>query len=324
MIVALDGSGDFSNLQEAVDSIPENNNEKITINIRPGVYMQKVSITKSFISLIGEDAENTIITYNDSANNLLANGEKMRTFNSYTLYVYGDDFYAENITIENSAGPGDLVGQAVAVYADGDRFKMKNCRMLGCQDTLFTAPLPPKPVEGKNFGGPGEGNPKRNLRQYFENCFIKGDIDFIFGSATAVFNKCTIFSNNRNNDVNGFITAASTPQEVQFGYVFVDCALLSDAPKATVFLGRPWREFAKTVFINCYMGEHIIPQGWNDWGKRYAVENQVNYAEFGSRGPGALMNRRTDWSKILTEKEVEGYSINKVLSGEDKWIFDKE
>jgi pectinesterase len=320
MIIAVDESGDFRNIQEAIDSIKEDNKERIIIYIRPGIYKQKLNITKPFISLIGEDAENTIITYDDCANNLLPNAEKMGTFNSYTLYVSGDDFYAENITVENAAGSGEKVGQAVALYANGDRFKMKNCRLLGCQDTLFTAPLPPKPLSGNRFGGPGEDNPRKNLRQYFENCYIRGDVDFIFGSATAVFNKCELFSNNRNKSVNGFITAASTPEESQFGYVFLDCKLSSDAAEATVFLGRPWRGFAKTVFINCNMGKHIIPEGWNDWGKTYEVQNQVLYAEYNSKGPGALMDKRISWAKQLTDIEAEKYSLVRILSGEDCWM----
>lgn len=320
MIVALDGSGDFTNIQDAVDSIREDNTQRVIIQVRPGVYKQKLKITKPFISLIGQEAEKTVITYDDGANKLLPNGEKMGTFNSYTLYVAGNDFYAENITVENAAGPGDVVGQAVALYAAGDRFKMKNCRLLGCQDTLFTAPLPPKPVSGNSFGGPGDFEARKTSRQYYENCYIQGDVDFIFGSATAVFNQCEIFSNNRNKSVNGFVTAASTPEESEHGYVFMDCKLTSDAPQGTVFLGRPWRGFAKTVFINCTMGDHIIPEGWNDWGKTYEVENQVLYAEYNSKGPGALMDQRVSWAKILTEKEAEGYSINAVLSGQDQWM----
>lgn len=175
MIVAKDGSGDYSNLQEAINSIADNNSEEVIIYIKNGVYKQKINITKSFVTLIGENAEDTIISFDDSANKLLSNGERMRTFNSFTVYISGDNFRAENITFENSAGLGDLVGQAIAVYAEGDRLKLINCRMIGCQDTLFTAPLPLKPIEGKDFGGPGEGNPRRNVRQYYERCYMEGD-----------------------------------------------------------------------------------------------------------------------------------------------------
>nr|WP_084115111.1 pectinesterase family protein [Clostridium acidisoli] len=318
MTVSKYGNGDFRTIQNAIDSIPEKNKQRVIINIKPGSYKEKINITKSFISLIGEDVKNTIITFNDSANVLLPSGEKMRTFNSYTVFIDGDDFIAENISFENSAGDGSIVGQAVAAYVDGDRASFKNCEFLGCQDTLFTGPLPPKPIEGNTFGGPKEGKPRRNVRQYYENCYIRGDIDFIFGSATAVFNKCEIFSNNRNMKVNGFITAASTPRENKFGYVFIECKFESNSAPSTVYLGRPWRDYAKTAFLNCYMGEHIIQEGIHNWNKKDA-EKLVDYVEYNSYGPGALMDKRVSWLRILNKEEAEEYSISNILSGNDNW-----
>lgn len=317
--VAQDGSGDFDNLQAAIDSIPEDSSSESVIYIKRGIYKQKVEIRKSNITLIGEDASETVITYDDAASSMLLSGEKMRTFNSYSIYISGDNVTARNITFENSAGEGSVVGQAVAVYAEGDRMRFFDCRFLGCQDTLFTAPLPPKPIEGTTFGGPGEGKPRRNVRQYYENCFIKGDVDFIFGSATAVFNKCEVYSRNINQKINGYITAASTPEEVAFGYVFFDCRLTGDAPPASVYLGRPWRDYAKTLFINCYMGEHIIPEGWHNWNKQFAAENYIDYCEYKSYGPGAGQKDRVVWSKNLTENEAGKYNIINILSGNDNW-----
>jgi pectinesterase len=315
MIVSKDGSGDFNNLQDAIDSIPENNSEKVTIFIKEGIYKQKVFIDKPFIELIGENAEKTILTFDDSAWKLFPDGKKMGTFNSFSIFIGGDNFSAENITFENSAGTGSEVGQAVAVYADADKARFKNCRFLGCQDTLFTGPLPLKPIEGSTFGGPGEGKPRRNLRQYYEKCFIKGDIDFIFGSATAVFNECEIFSNNRNQQVNGFITAASTPENKSSGYVFINCRLTSDAAPGSVFLGRPWRDHGKVAFINCFMGEHIKPEGWDNWNKTEA-EKTVDYAEYKSYGPGAALKDRVSWSRILSDEEARQYSAENIF-----WIF---
>lgn len=314
MIVALDGTGDFNNLQEAVGSIPEKNKERILINIKKGIYKQKVRITKPYITIIGEDAENTVLTFDDTANTLFPNGEKMGTGNSYSISITGHDFIAENITFENSAGPGDIVGQAVAVYAYGDRVKFKNCRFLGHQDTLYTG----KPLEGNFLAEIKEGRINRTSRQYYENCFIKGDIDFIFGSATAVFNSCEIFSNNRNAAVNGFVTAAATPEGNDYGYIFIDCRLTGDAAPHSVYLGRPWRDFAKTTYINCWMGPHIIPEGWDNWNKPHA-EKLVNYAEYNSSGPGAAEDKREAWSKKLTDAEAKEYSISKVLAGKDNW-----
>lgn len=319
MLVALDGSGDFNNLQDAINSIPEANSERVVINIKNGVYKQKVNITKPFITLLGEDAEKTILTFDDAANKLFPSGEKMNTFNSYTVFIAGDDFIAENITFENAAGDGRVVGQAVAAYVDGDRAQFKNCKFIANQDTIFTGPLPPKPIDRGTFGGPREGQERRNSRQYYENCFIRGDVDFIFGSATAVFNKCEIFSNNRNEKVNGYVTAASTPEGNDFGYVFFDCKLISDAPAHTVYLGRPWRDFAKTAFINCYMGEHIISEGWHNW-KKVQAEKLTSYVEYKSYGPGAANDKRVPWSKILTDEEVKKYNISNIFSGSDSWV----
>ncbi|URZ14496.1 pectinesterase family protein [Clostridium felsineum] len=315
--VSKDGKSQFTSIQKAVDSIPDNNKERVVITVESGVYKEKLSIRKPNVTLIGEDKENTIITFNDSADTLMENGERMRTFNSYTMFVDGDDFICENITIENTAGDGDLVGQAVALYADGDRMIVKNCRLIANQDTLFTGPLPPKPIEGNNFGGPKDGTERRDTRQYYENCYIRGDIDFIFGSATAVFNKCEIFSNNKNKKINGFVTAASTPEGKEFGYVFFDCKFMSDAKKHTVYLGRPWRDYAKTVLIRCYLGEHIIEEGFHNWNKSNA-ERESYYAEYGSYGPGAY-GKRPKWTHALTEEEAEKYSISNVLRGADNW-----
>lgn len=318
MIICKDGNGDFNTIQAAINSIPDDNSERVMIHIKPGIYKEKIDITKPFITLIGENPDKTIITFDDSANKLLPDGNKMRTFNSYSVFIDGDDFIAENITFENSSGDGSIVGQAVAAYVDGDRAIFRNCKFLGCQDTLFTGPLPPKPIEGNTFGGPKEGKPRRNVRQYYENCYIRGDIDFIFGSATAVFNQCEIFANNRSMDVNGFITAASTPQGNKFGYVFINCKFTSDSAPHTVYLGRPWRDYAKTAFINCWMGAHIIQEGFHNWDKLHA-EKLVDYVEYNSYGPGASMDKRVSWSRSLTDEEAEEYSILNILSGNDNW-----
>lgn len=318
MVVAKDGSGDFIKVQDAIDAVAENNSERVVIHIKSGVYKEKLFINKSFITLIGESSENTILTYDDYADKIMEDGEKMGTFRSYSTFVGGDDFSAENITFENSAGSGEKVGQALAIYADGDRCKFKNCRFLGAQDTIFTGPLPPAPIIAGSFKGPRENEARRNSRQYYENCYIKGDVDFIFGSATVLFNKCEIFANDRNKDVNGYLTAASTPQNVKYGYVFIDCKLTSDAKRETYYLGRPWREHANVVFINCFMGEHIKAEGWHNWNK-VQYEHLFRYGEYNSYGPGAVLNKRAAFSKVLSDEEVKQYSIKNVLSGVDGW-----
>ena len=312
MLVAKDGSGDFKTLQQAINSIPKENTERIVINIKNGRYKEKIYIDIPNVNLIGENKLNTILTYDDCANKVLASGEKMGTFNSFSTFIGGDDFSAENVTFENSAGSGNLYGQAIAIYVDADKAKFKNCRFLGFQDTIFTGPLPLKPRSGNFFGGPREGMPRRAVRQYYEGCYISGDVDFIFGSATAVFMQCEIFSRNRNLKVNGYITASSTPVGERFGYVFIDCNLTSDAAQSSVYLGRPWRKNAKTAFINCFMGEHIIEIGWHNW-DRVTTQSTVSYEEYNSSGPGGKMHNRAIWSKILNDEEVVDYTLEDVL-----------
>ncbi|WP_100407421.1 pectinesterase family protein [Bacillus solitudinis] len=312
MIVAQDGSGEFTTIQEAIDSIPEKNTERVILSIKAGVYKEKLVINKPFISLIGTNKEKVLITFGDYARKLQANGEQMGTFSTYSALITGEGFVAKNITFENHAGLGTQVGQAVAAYVDGDKIEFHNCSFLGSQDTVFTGPLPPKPKEGNRFGGPRDGLERKVGRNYFKKCYIEGDVDFIFGSATAIFQECEIYSLDRSSDVNGFITAASTPIEEKFGYVFIDCRLTSNAAANTVYLGRPWRNYAKTAFINCWMGEHIKAEGWHNWDKPDA-EKTTYYAEYNSRGPGGSMEKRVEWAKALTKDEVKEYSIENVL-----------
>jgi pectinesterase len=321
IIVSKDGNGIFTTVQDALDSIPENNSVEIEIYIKNGVYKEKISVLKPFVTLIGEDKYKTVLTYDDYAKKTFPTGQVYRTFNSYSIFIEASNFTAKNLTIENSAGAGEIVGQAVAVYVEGDKAKFQNCRFLGNQDTLFTGPLPPKPIEGNNFGGPMDGKERLVGRQYYEECYIEGDIDFIFGSATAVFNKCEIFSKNKNNDINGYITAASTEEGKEFGYVFINCKLTSNAQANSVYLGRPWRDYAKTAFINCFMGEHIRKEGWHSWNKPNA-EKETNYAEYKSYGPGASDKTRISWAHILTDEEASNYNISNILSRNDNWNFE--
>lgn len=314
MIVAQDGSGDFKTIQEAINQVPEDNQVRTVIDVKAGEYYEKLHIDKKMVTLKGEPGKTTI-TYDDCAVKRWPNGEKYGTFHSYSVLITGDDFTAEGITFKNSAGPGAVAGQALAAYIDADRVIFRNCRFLGHQDTIFTAPLPPKPGSGDRFNSPRDDYERRMGRHYFENCFIAGDVDFIFGSATAVFYNCEIFSHDRHG---GYVTAASTPEGEKYGYVFIDCRLTGDAPADSVYLGRPWREFAKTVFINTYMGEHIRAEGWHNWGSE-AKEKTTFYAEYNSSGPGAKIDQRVKWAKVLTSQEAEEYTVENVLRGKDGW-----
>lgn len=287
--VAQDGSGDFTTVQEAINAVPDfRKANRTTILIKKGNYKEKVIIPecKINLSLIGEDG--AVITYDDYASKLNRFSEEKSTSGSASCYIYAPDFIAENLTFENSAGP---VGQAVACFVSGDRAIFRKCRFLGNQDTLYT------------YGYP--------TRQYYEDCYIEGTVDFIFGKATAVFNRCDIHSRGK-----GYVTAPATPEDSRYGYVFHNCRLTAADGVENVPLSRPWRPYAQAVFINCELGKHISPAGWDNWGKA-SNEQTVNYAEYNSKGPGANPSARAPYSSQLTDPTP--YAIPTVLAGNDGW-----
>ena len=288
--------------------------EEITveIHIAAGTYKEKLDLERSNVTLIGEDAQTTLLSFDDYALFMMPDNIKRGTFRSYTIFVHGNHFTAKNLTFANTAGFGANVGQAVAVYADGDCMTFENCRFLGRQDTLFTAPLPPSVIEWGGFRGPRENAPRDNGTHYYKNCYIEGDVDFIFGGAAAYFEECEIHSLARGNDPEGYITAASTPEGRPFGYVFDKCRFTSDCAPETVYLGRPWRNYAKTVIMNSELGAHIKKEGWHDWNKEEARE-LTYYAEYNNFGPGASPETRVSWSHQLTGEEAKKYAKENIL-----------
>ncbi len=288
MVVDAKGSGDFKTVQQAIDAVPDFRKQATIIFIKNGVYKEKLVLagSKRNVHFIGESADKTILTYDDYAAKKNRFGEEMGTSGSSSFYIYGDGFYAENITFQNSSGP---VGQAVAVQVIGDQVHFKNCRFLGFQDTLYT------------YG--------HNSRQLYENCYIEGTTDFIFGSATAFFKNCEIYCKKGGS----YITAASTPENSKYGYVFKDCKITGEEG-ASYYLGRPWRPYAKTVFINCSLGKHIKSAGWDFWGKE-SNKKTAFYAEYNNTGEGFKPQNRVEWSHQLTTDEAENYSMQKVLQG---------
>lgn len=285
-VVAQDGSGDFKTVQEAINAVPDFRKKPTTIFIKNGIYKEKLVLagTKSLVRLVGENVEKTILTCDDHATKKNRFGEEMGTAGSSGFYIYGPDFSAENITFQNSSGP---VGQALAVWVAGDRARFRNCRFLGFQDTIYT----------HGFG-----------KQYYKNCYIEGTTDFIFGSATAVFDSCDIFCKKGG----AFITAASTPDTLKYGYVFLRCRITGDAPPHSFHLGRPWRPYAKVVFIECHLGKHIKPEGWDNW-RNPANEKTAFYAEYKNTGDGFLPQQRVKWSRQLTDEEAKEYTPEKIL-----------
>lgn len=305
--VAQDGSGAFTTIQEAVNSIqmlPE------TIFIKKGTYHERVEINTPFLTIVGEDAANTILEYDYYANMILEDGEKRGTFRSYTMLITADNFTCKNMTIANTAGFGKQVGQAVAVYAEGDHILFSGCRLLGHQDTLFTGPLPHNEAKAGGFRGPTEFAERRLCRQIYENCYIEGEVDFIFGSAAAYFDNCTLYSLNRNMDTNGYVTAPSTYENQKYGYVFNNCHFRSNCPDNTVYLGRPWRNFAKTVLIRCELDGHIKNEGFHDWNKPEAHDT-VFYAEYDCFGKGYKPELRAAFVKQLSADEAKEYTLER-------------
>ncbi|MCQ2536989.1 MAG: pectinesterase family protein [Lachnospiraceae bacterium] len=283
------------------------------IHIGEGIYRERLEISRPKLTLVGEGADKTIIVYGLGAYEILEDGLKRGTFRTYSVYVDADDFTAEKLCIKNEAGFGSEVGQALAVYVDGDRSRFIDCSLCSSQDTLFMAPLPHQVFQPRGFVGPGEFKERRDTRQYYENCYIRGDVDFIFGGAMAWFEKCTIFSQKagkEDKETEGYIAAPSTFKEHKYGFVFNQCRLVSDCKKATVYLGRPWREWGRTVYLNCEMGDHIKPEGWNDWGKDH---EHFFFAEYRSFGPGANPEGRADFSHQLTDEEAKEYTVKNVL-----------
>ncbi len=284
LIVAKDGIGDFKTITEAIAKVPENNKKRFVIFIKKGVYKEQITIpaTKPFISLIGESAENTKLTFD------LTNKIAGSTSASYSFYVGGHDFYAENITFENSFGKGS---QAVAVLTDADRLIFKNSRFIGWQDTLYA----------------------KNGRQYFENCYIEGAVDFIFGQAAAVFENCEIHSK-----ADGFIAAPMRfAADEPSGFVFDNCKLTGENKENGVFLARPWRDYGRTVFLNTKMDAHIRAEGWNNWLPER--EKTAYFAEYNSTGAGAKTNQRVKWAHQLTKDEAKVFQVENFLKGADGW-----
>ncbi len=329
LTVAPDGNSaaenTFSTITQAIAQIPKDNDEPVTIKVAPGVYEEKITLDHPHVHLIGTSAAECIITYGDYARDLMPDGSKRGTFRSYTFLLDADDVTLENLTIRNSAFPRSRAGQAVALYADGDNLCVRSCRLESYQDTLFTGPLPPAPMQIGGFTGPKEFAERRIGHHYYKDCYICGDVDFIFGSAIAYFETCeiaSVFSEelpaepDGGTPVYGYVTAASTPEGCPYGYVFDRCRFTSTCPKASVYLGRPWRDYAQTVLIGCELGEHIRPEGFHDWNKPKARET-VFYAEYQSRGPGADngANRRAGFVHLLSAEEALHYTRDKVLPG---------
>lgn len=292
IVVARDGTGEFRNIDDALEVCRAFMDYHKVIYVKRGTYKEKLTVPQwlTNIEIVGEDRDNTIITYDDHANIKMAGTDKgMGTFRTYTVKVQGSRITFRNITIENNSA---RLGQAVALHTEGDRLTFINCRFLGHQDTIYTG----------NAG----------TRLYFKDCYIEGTTDFIFGPSTAWFEGCTIHSK-----ANSYITAASTPQDRPYGYVFNNCTLTAADGVNKVYLGRPWRDYGYTLFMNCTLGKHIRPEGWHNWQKNR--EQTARYMEYNNNGDGAKTDSRVAWSKQLTKKDAQRITLETVMTTTDTW-----
>ena len=311
IVVARDGTGEFRTVTEAIEVCRAFMDYHKVIFIKKGTYKEKVIIPQWLqnIELCGEDRDQTIITYDDHANitmdgsywpkelkdQLLAMGNrpKLGTFRTFTLRIDGNNITLKNLTIENNAA---RLGQAVALHTQGDRLLFVDCRFLGHQDTVYTGVA--------------------DTRMLFNDCYIEGTTDFIFGPSTAWFERCTIHCK-----ADSYITAASTPKEVAYGYVFNNCTITADSHVTKLYLGRPWRDYGYTLFMNCELPKAIVPQGWHHWQKER--EQTARYMEYNNRGEGAATAGRAAWSRQLTKKEAQQITQDRVFQRSDNWTPSK-
>ena len=294
IVVARDGTGEFRTVSEALEVCRAFMDYHKVIYIKKGTYKEKVIIPQWLqnIELCGEDRDATIITYDDHAKVVFPpTGKGMTTFRTYTLKVEANDITLRNLTIENNAA---RLGQAVALHTEGDRLLFVNCRFLGNQDTVYT------------------GMPR--TRMLFHDCYIEGTTDFIFGPATAWFEHCTI-----HGKVNSYITAASTPKDVDYGYIFSNCTVTAADSVTSLYLGRPWRDYGYTLFMNCELPGVICPEGWHHWEQHR--EQTARYFEYNNRGEGANPANRVGWSRQLTKKEAQQITLERVFQISSSWLL---
>ena len=292
-IVAQDGSGNYTTIGAALDAAPANSTTSWVIYVKSGTYNEKdtVAATKTNIVLIGQNVANTILTHNDNANTPIAGGGTLGTSGSFTLLVQGNNFTAINMSFENTSGIN--AGQAVAVYVKADGASFKSCRFLGFQDTLYT-------------GSTG-------TREYFNNCYIEGTVDYIFGGGDVIFDSCNLYCKNRST---GNIVAPNNTS-TDTGYVFRNCSINGNAPAGSFTLGRPWQNNPKSVFLNCSMSNVITDTGWSASSAGSATSANTYFAEYQSTNySGSLINvsKRVSWSYQLSSTQAASYTDSSVYT----------
>ena len=312
-------SADFKTLSEAINSLPDNQ-EKYIIKVAPGEYKEKIELRRGNLVIegTGNFPDETEITYSDFARMDMPDGSKCGTFRSYSFFIDASNITIKNLTISNKSGPENEAWQAIALYADGDHLLFENVRLIGHQDTLFTGPLPPKEIQPGGFIGPKQFDERINGRHHYKNCYICGNVDFIFGSATALFEDCTIESiakAGKKAEVQGYTAAPSTPEGQTFGYIFKDCDFISkECPPSSVYLARPWRDYAKAVYIDCCFGDHISDEGFHDWNKGLARESSYFAVIDCYRPDGRAFRPTASFSRFPSDEEIAFYSNENILN----------
>ena len=294
-------------ITKAIRELPDDGEEAI-LHLEPGQYHEKVEILRSHLTIEGSGADQTGIIWHDRAYEILPDGKKRGTFRTATVRTDGDYITLRGLSIRNDSGPREEAGQCIALYADGDFFTCEDCNLISYQDTLFTAPLPPKEMIKDGFIGPKQFSERKPQRHIYRRDRIYGDIDFIFGGAAAWFEQCDIIAvdgrKKKDEPYVAYCTAASTPEGQRFGYVFHECRFLGEGvPDHSVFLGRPWRSYAKTVFLECSFDHHIRQEAFHDWGKADFKQNGL-YAVY----PEPDFSLTMQYGKVLTQGEAAEYS----------------
>lgn len=305
IVVSADGHGDFPTVRQALESISLQNLERRVIFIKHGTYREKLLIDRPYVTIEGQDADGTVLSYDDKPTDRGPDGKPLGTYGDYAVKVTGDDCIIRNLTIQTLAGP--KVGPAVALEVHADHVRIDHCHILGYQDTLL---LQNKADESVSDNPPDQPTLQTN-RVYISNSLIRGSVDFIFGSAIAIFDHCDIQS-----ALSGYVTAASTPEDQEYGFVFTHCRMRAeqgDGGPLTAYLGRPWRSHASVAYIDTDMAGHIPPAGWDDWEKE-SNRSTARFSEYGSTGEGGVLADRVPWAKKLTRDEADAYTMSDIFA----------
>ncbi|KAK4491401.1 hypothetical protein RD792_002146 [Penstemon davidsonii] len=276
------GLGDYTKIQDAIDSVPSNNSELVFIWIKPGTYREKVVVPadKPFITLSGTNAaDSTVITWNDGGN---------APSQSPTVKILASDFVGRYLTIQNTYGK---TGKGVALKVSGDKAAFYGCRILSYQDTLLD-----------DIG-----------RHYYKNCYIEGATDFVFGNAASLYEKCHLHSISKGD---GAMTAQKRESPLEnTGFVFLGCKLTGSGGAV---LGRPWGSYSRVVYAITYMSDVVQPQGWNDW-EDPTKQKTAYYGEYKCYGPGSKRDKRVKWSHSLSNEEAAPF-LAKTMIGGRGWL----